>query len=63
MFQLFLFSRESDPQYQILEAEAVRRCNTAWLATMVRDINRGHTCPNQFGAGSAAEEMVVQTWD
>jgi hypothetical protein len=30
---------------------------------MVRDINRGHTCPNQFGAGSAAEEMVVQTWD
>lgn len=63
MFQLHLFDRESDPQYVILEAEAVRRCNTAWLASMVRDLNRGPQGPNRFGAGSARQDSVVQTWD
>lgn len=63
MYQLHLFSRENDSQYSLLEAEAVRRCHIAWLASMVRDINRVPKGPNQFGAGSARRDAVVQTWD
>lgn len=63
MFQLYLFDHESDPQYGLLLAQAVRECNTAWLACMVRNLNSGPKRPNQFGAGAAMEEIVVQTWD